>query len=124
MPRHLKIVAWAFIFVGLLALVQTIYTLLKQPVVNINFLIVFIFVGFGLLKKRPLWRTFAISCSIVVLIILIANIIFVATGQKSLTGLPTGILVTFWAQSVIGIAASAYALWALQSSEVRAVFDK
>lgn len=124
MPKHLKIVGWAFVFVGFLALIQTLYTLLNKPMVNINFLIVFIFVGFGLLKKKPLWRTFALSCSVVVLVFMAGNLIFVISGQKSLSGLPTDMQITFWVQTVLGIAASAYALWALQCKEVRDIFEK
>ena len=122
MPRHLKIVGWAFVFVGFMALIQTLYTLLNRPMVNIDFLIVFLFVGFGLLKKKPLWRTFALSCSMVVLVLLVGNLLLILFGQKNLGQAPAGVIVTFWVKTILGVAASTYALWALQTKEVVAAF--
>lgn len=124
LPKPLRIVAWAFVFVGFLALVQTLHSLFREPMLNINFLVVFIFVGFGLLKRKPLWRSFAISCSLVVLILLCGNLLLVLFGTKSLQGLPTLSQIFFWAQTLLGIACSGYALWALQNSDVRRIFEK
>ncbi|WOO43380.1 hypothetical protein [Rubellicoccus peritrichatus] len=123
LPKHLKIVSWAFIFLGFLALIETIYSLLNSPVFYINFFIVFIFVGFALIKKKELWRKFAISCSAVVLIFMIGNVLIVLSGKKTLSDLSAEIQITFWIQAILGIGASAYALWALQSKEVRKAFE-
>lgn len=122
-PKHLKIVGWSFIFVGFLALIETLYQLFNAPVVIPNFLLVFIFVGFGLLKRKKLWRSFAISCSFVVLIFTIGNVFLILSGKKSLENAPMDVQIILWIQLVLGIAVSAYALWALQSKPVRAVFE-
>lgn len=124
LPKHLTYVSWAFIFLGFLALIETLYSLFNRPVLYINFFIVFIFVGFALMKKKELWRKFAISCSAVVLIFMVGNVVIVMSGRKSLEGLPVDIQATFWIQAILGIGASVYALWALQSKEVHTVFEK
>ncbi len=123
LPKQLKIVGWAFIFVGFLALIGTLYTLFNTPMVNINFLMVFIFIGYGLLKRRSLARNFAIACSFVVLIFTLGDLIVVLSGQKSISGLEVAQQISFWAQTILGLAVSGYALWALQSKAVRDAFE-
>lgn len=123
LPKQLKIVGWIFVFIGWLALIQTLYTMFSTPPVNINFLIVFIFVGFGLLKRRQRWRSFANACSLVVLIFYLGNLLLVVTGKIDLTQKPMPIQVEFWVTTTLALAASGYALWALQSKEVREAFE-
>lgn len=123
LPKHLKIVGWFFIFVGFLALIHTLYLYFNTPTPYPNFLLVFIFVGFGLLKCKPMWRSFALACSGVMLVFTLGNIFIVLSGHKSLQGVPDTVLIMFWVQALLGVAVSAYALWALQTKEVKRAFN-
>lgn len=123
-PRnHLQYVSWAFIFIGALALIQTAQSFVNDPTPVPDFLIVFIIVGWGLLKRKSLWRTFALSCSYVFFIFTLGNVLMIITGNKSLAMLPTFDIVMFWVRSILMLAAGGYAIWALQTKSVREQFD-
>lgn len=121
-PNHLMYVAWAFIFIGVLALVQTIQSFVNDPTPVPDFLMIFIVVGWGLLKRKPYWRTFALSCAYVFVIFTAGNIAMILTGAKSLEMLETLELVMFWVRSALMIGAGVYAIWALQTKSVRSQF--
>ncbi|MBK1857437.1 hypothetical protein [Cerasicoccus arenae] len=121
--NHLVCVAWAFIFIGALALVQTIQSFINEPLAVPNFLMVFIVVGWGLLKRKPLWRTFALSCAYVFFIFTVGKILIVVKSPDGMEGAPLFSVVMFWAISVLMIAGGGYAIWALQTKAVRSQFD-
>jgi len=120
--NHLNYVAWAFMFIGALALIQTVQSFVNDPTPVPDFLMVFIVVGWGLLKRKAYWRTFALSCAYVFVIFTIGNLVMIFTGSKSLDQLGTLDLVLFWVRCVAMIGAGVYAVWALQISSVRKEF--
>ncbi len=121
--NHLLYVAWAFIFIGALALVQTVQQFVNNPAPIPNFLVIFIIVGWGLLKRKTLWRSFALSCAYVFIIFTLGNIAMILSGAKSLVQLEGFDLFMFWIQSLLMILAGGYAIWALQTKSVRDQFE-
>ena len=58
-PVSLKAVAWLFILGGISSLIEVIVSL-NYGTVNFNFGVLGIFIGLGLFKLRPGWRTWAL----------------------------------------------------------------
>lgn len=58
-PTDLKVVAWLFIGFGIVAAVGMVVQL-TQKRLNVNFSVLGIFIGWGLLRLRPYWRTWAL----------------------------------------------------------------
>ncbi len=58
-PTCLKVVAYLFIICGVLAVIEIIVSLMNNHI-NINLGVLGIFIGFGLLKFKAGWRTFAL----------------------------------------------------------------
>lgn len=123
LPTHLVIVSCAFLFIGLMALLQTLNSLFNSPRPTIDFFIIFILIGYGLLRRNDLARSFAIACSMVTLIFQVAAVVLILIGKR-VAGVETGQAIIFWVYTALTIAASGYALWALQSSAVRNLFLK
>lgn len=121
-PNHLLYVAWAFIFIGLLALIQTVQSFINDPTPVPDFLMIFAVVGWGLLKRKPLWRTFALSCAYVFFIFTLGNLVMIFTSVKSLENLVLIDKIMFWVRSILMLGAGGYAIWALQTSSVRDQF--
>lgn len=121
---HLLYVAWAFIFIGALALVQTLQAFLTSPTPVPNFLMVFILVGLGLLRRKSIARTFAMSCAYVIIIFYAGNLFMVISGRLPLPEMGPFEVILFWAIRILAIAASGYALWALQTHKVKEQFEK
>ncbi|WP_269537850.1 hypothetical protein [Cerasicoccus fimbriatus] len=120
--NHLVYVAWAFIFIGALALIQTVQAFIYEPLAAPNFLMVFLVVGWGLLKRKAMWRTFALSCAYVFVIFTAGKIIMVLRTPDALSGASTPQLIMFWLISILMVIGGGYAIWALQTKDVRAQF--
>lgn len=120
--NHLNYVAWAFMFIGAMALIETVQQFINQPAPVPDFLLIFIVVGWGLLKRKAYWRTFALSCAYVFVIFSLGNLAMIFSGVKSLDSLNTLEQVFFWVRTVAMIAAGVYAVWALQTKSVRDQF--
>ena len=58
-PTSLKVVAWLFILGGICSAIEVIVSIMHNHV-NINFGVLGIFIGRGLLRLRPGWRTCAL----------------------------------------------------------------
>lgn len=58
-PTPLKVVAWLFIIGGIWAVIEVLVAL-TQSRISINFGVLGLFIGPGLLKLRPGWRTCAL----------------------------------------------------------------
>ena len=58
-PTSLKVVAWLFILGGICSAIEVIVSLIHAHV-NINFGVLGLFIGPGLLRLRPGWRTCAL----------------------------------------------------------------
>jgi hypothetical protein len=87
LPLSLKIVAWLFIVWGSLAAIEVVLSLVRGKLF-LNFNVVGIFVGRGLLELRPGWRT----CALVILWIF--AIPFVALAVRA--GLGFGVVPVKW----------------------------
>ena len=61
-PRSLKVVAWVFVAFGVLAVIDLVTSLMSGNI-SLNFGVLWIFVGRGLLRVSPGWRT----CGLVLL---------------------------------------------------------
>lgn len=120
--NHLLIVSWAFIFIGFLAIIRTVDSLMHSTRPTIDFLIIFALVGYGLLRHNALARSFAIACCWVTLIFQIAAIALVLTGKRTAGADGSTSQILFWLTAVFVVVASIYALWALQNRSVRALF--
>ncbi|WP_309399200.1 hypothetical protein [Cerasicoccus maritimus] len=120
--NHLTYVAWAFIFIGVLALIQTIESFVNEPLAAPNFLMVFLVVGWGLLKRKAMWRTFALSCAYVFVIFTAGKIFMILKTPDALSGATTTQLLMFWLLSALMLIAGGYAIWALQTKAVRDQF--
>ncbi|WP_309386184.1 hypothetical protein [Cerasicoccus frondis] len=120
--NHLTYVAWAFIFIGTLALIQTVQSFVNEPLAAPNFLMVFLVVGWGLLKRKALWRTFALSCSYVFFIFTLGKLFMVIRTPDALSGAPLSQLIMFWLISALMLIGGGYAIWALQTKSVREQF--
>ncbi len=66
-PVSLKVVAWIFIIGGVLACIEIVVALMSEHI-NINFGILGLFIGPGLLKLRRGWRTCALVYLVIALI--------------------------------------------------------
>jgi len=119
---HLLYVAWAFVFMGALALIQTVQSFLSSPTPVPNFLMIFIVVGYGLMRRHNLARQFAISCAYVMIVIYVGNLFFIMSGRLNLPPMDWFQTLAYWLMRFLAIAASAYALWALQKKAVRDEF--
>lgn len=119
---HLLIVSWAFIVIGLLALIRTMDSLFHSSRPSIDFLLVFLLIGIGLLRRSAQARTFAIICCAVQLIFNIAALTLLVAGKKSLSAAGSGSQVLFWITTITSIAACAYGLWVLQIRTARSKF--
>ncbi|MGE9297411.1 MAG: hypothetical protein ACQKBV_14100 [Puniceicoccales bacterium] len=122
--NHLLYVAWAFIFIGALALIQTVQAFLMSPTPVPNFLMVFLVVGYGLLRRKNMARVFAVSCAYVMIIIYAGNLFFVFSGRLPLPPMTMFDTIAFWVIRILAITASGYALWALQLRRVREQFNE
>ena len=67
-PTSLIVVAWLFIIGGTHSLIEMLYSLTTNHI-NINFSVINIFAGIGLLKLRSGWRTYSLVVTWLVLII-------------------------------------------------------
>lgn len=121
LPTHLLIVSAAFLLIGLLALLQTVNSLFASSRPTIDFFVVFILIGIGLLRNNSQARSYAIICSAVTLVFQIAAVVLVFIGKR-IAGAQTSEALMFWSYAALTLAASGYALWALQSPSVRRSF--
>jgi len=120
--NHLLYVAWAFIFIGALALIQTVQAFLTSPTPVPNFLMVFLIVGYGLMRRNNIARLFAISCAYVMIIFYAGNLTMIISGRLALPEMGWLPTILFWLIRGLAITASGYALWALQLRTVRNEF--
>jgi len=127
-PVSLKVVAWIFIIGGVLACIEIVVALLHEHI-NINFGVLGLFIGPGLLKLRRGWRT----CALVYLVIALIAIPIITL--LSLGAPASGFHISVFGQPlsrapmelvlVIAIGAfllGVWALWVLTRPEIRALF--
>lgn len=123
-PRHLLIISWIFIFIGALALVRTIDSILHAPRPTIDFFMVFALVGAGLLRRNALARSFAIALCMVTLVFQIVVVTAVILGKRAVGTEDFSSQFLFWLSVALTILASVYGLWALQNSKANAFFKR
>ncbi|MEO0794777.1 MAG: hypothetical protein AAFX93_06430 [Verrucomicrobiota bacterium] len=119
---HLSYVAWAFYFIGGMALLQTIHNLFYSPLPVPNFLMAFLAVGWGLKRRISLWRSAALSCSYVMVVFYGGNLLVVLFGNKALPTMSIVDVVLFWGINFFTVIINGYAIWALQLKSVRNQF--
>lgn len=122
LPTHLLIVACAFLLIGAIALWQSINSLFYSSRPVIDFFVVFILIGAGLLRGNEQSRGYALACSLVMLVFQIAAVVLIILGKRT-AGAQTSAALFFWFNTGLTIAASGYALWVLQSAPVRRIFN-
>src|SRR5438128_6680105 len=61
LPTSLKVVAWVFLIFGILSAIEIISSLVAGKL-SLNFGVLGIFIGRGLLRLSPGWRTVALIC--------------------------------------------------------------
>ncbi len=120
LPQSVKLLAWAFILLGVLAIIQTAKSLFEDPVPSINLLVVAFFLGTGLLRHTKKARTRAIYCAFIIVAFYSIGILIQITGERPLGGLFTQM--TFWSISVLAIVAGIYAIYVLNRPSVAKSF--
>lgn len=127
-PMSLKVVGWLFIISGICAVIEVVVCLMNKHI-NINFGVLGLFIGPGLLKLRRGWRTCALVFLWIGLIgIPIVALIFLAAPASQLTfrvfGQPVSRIPTELAL-LFAIGAFLLVLWqyrVLTGRKVRALF--
>ena len=127
-PVSLKVVAWFFIVGGVLACIEIVVALMSGHI-NINFGILGLFIGPGLLKLRRGWRT----CALVYLVVALIAIPIITV--LSLGAPASGFHISVFGQPlsrapmelVLVIATGAFllsvwVLWVLTRPQIRALF--
>lgn len=126
LPQQLVILAGVFMALGALALGQTIYSFFTLDGREIDFMILFLAAGYGLIKLKPYWRLFTLTISVFVLIFTLAPLIIalVSWSRPYPQGLPVGTQVIFWVKTIVSIGASGWALFVLQQPKVASLFKR
>ncbi|QYY37029.1 hypothetical protein [Ruficoccus sp. ZRK36] len=126
LPKELTILAGILIALGALALVRTVISLTMQGGHNVDFLILMLLAGYGLLRLKPYWRLFTLTISVFVLVFTAMPLIFALLrwSQPYPPGQTVGFQVYFWFVTVMGIGASAWALYVLNKPSIARLFTK
>jgi len=131
----LKVVAWVFIAQGIFAALEIISQLLVRQI-SINLGIIAIFIGIGLLKLTPGWRTVALVylwIGFILIPVFSGLLVFAAVAGGNLTFKLFGVAVAqpgpLFLAIFIAVIAAVYALmiWqyrVLRDSGIRALFQK
>lgn len=126
-PLSLKIVAWLFIIGGCFAVIEVITGLLRGHI-NINFGVLGIFIGIGLLKLKNGWRVcaliFLLFTLILMPIIVVIMLSMSGNAQFNVFGQPAGEIpkgfVVLFALPVYLL--TAWQFYVLTRPELRALF--
>lgn len=112
-PPSLRVLAWLFLVLGMLALFTTVNSFLSgRP--NLDFNIIFMVVGYGLLQKKELWRKFALALSFVVFTFYTSWLFFTLSGIRPLPeSLPTRDVVIYYTFSILASLTCVWAMWVL-----------
>ncbi len=126
LPRSLTVVAALFIFDGALAVLEIVLALLGGRI-DLNFGVLGIPIGWGLLHLSSGWRSLALLfLGIAVVGIPIIALLFLGAGPVtfSLFGFAAGNAPKELALAVAALAAlSAWQLWVLTRPDIRALFE-
>ena len=125
-PKRPKGVFWlamAYIGLGLLSVFETIsvFVTANMPVPSINFLMVFIIIGIGLLRGSRLARQFAVGCGLLVSLFYIGAIIFHLQLTRNLDLLMD---VIFWLVSGTAVAAGLFSVFILNTEKANDFFHR
>lgn len=121
-PTGLTILAQTLVVLGGIACVESINSFLRASVPSINFLVIFVFIGLGLLNRHPLSRSLAFYSALGVFIFYLSSLLF-RTMIVQQGGVPPGFEgFLFWLTTVTAIGASGWALYTLNRPSVRRLF--
>lgn len=126
LPKELTILAGVLMAIGAFALVQTIISLVTLSAVNVDFKILLLVAGIGLIRLKPYWRLFTQTISVFVLFFSAMPLIIalVRWAPPYPPGLPMGVQVYFWFITVLSIAACGWALYVLKKPSVSKLFTR
>lgn len=118
-PQELKILAFSYLGLGVLALIQSLHSFFSADVPSINFLVIFLIIGLGLLRSHPLARSIAFYCALLVFAFYLACIVF-----KFFVDHPTNVIdsILFWIISTCAVGASGWAIFLLNRADVVRLF--
>lgn len=128
LPRSLTVVAALFVLSGVLALVEIVLALLSGRI-DLNFGVLGVPIGWGLLHLSPGWRTLAVVFLLIAVVGLpiIALLFLGASGPVTVTlfGWSVGSASKELALvvSALAFAMSAWQLWVLMRPDIRALFE-
>jgi hypothetical protein len=126
-PLSLKIVAWLLILDGVRAAIETLLDL-SHGRVFIQFDFVDIFVGWGLLRLRPGWRTFALVIAWLNLLAALVAALFLATHSGTMKFVILGRFHWSFTNGVLSLliipffAFFIWEIWVLMRPDVRQLF--
>ena len=126
LPKELTILAGILMALGALALVRTIISLTVQNGHNVDFLILLLVAGYGLIRLKPYWRLFTQTISVFVLIFTSMPLIFalIKWAPPYPPGQPIGAIIYFWLVTIVGIGACGWALYVLNKPSISKLFTK
>ncbi|MBC2594498.1 hypothetical protein H5P28_09535 [Ruficoccus amylovorans] len=126
LPKELTILAGVLMALGAFALVQAIISIVNQNGANINFMVLLLLAGFGLIRLKPYWRLFTLTISIVTLIFVAAPLVIalIRWAPPYGQGQSMGFIVSFWITTVVGLGACGWALYVLNKPSIARLFTK
>ncbi len=126
LPKELTILSGVLMALGALALVQSIISVFNQSGATINFMVLLLLAGFGLIRLKPYWRLFTLTISIVTLIFVSVPLLLalIRWAPPYGPGQPLGFIISFWVTSIVGIGACGYALYVLNKPSVTKLFTR
>lgn len=126
LPQELVILAGVLIALGAIALGQTLYSFFAGDARNINFMILFLAAGYGLMKQRAYWRLFTMTISVFVLIFKLAPLLIalISWSKPYPQGLPVGSQILFWVVTIAAIGVSGWSLFVLQKPSIVRLFQR
>ena len=123
LPRQIVYLAWAFLFFGTLALADTITSLIGAQQPRINFILIFVLIGLGLIKRKAYWRDLALICCVIAALFYGIHLLTILFG---LTPLPEDTFprILTIVQSLLTVGISGWAIWVLTRKENQQLFEK
>lgn len=120
-PKSLTILAQTLIAVGGLAVIETFRSFLRASVPSINFLVIFVLIGFGLLRRQPMSRSLAFYTAGGVFVFYLMSIIYRVFGPNAQVDQLSGFF--FWLTSVSATVVSGWAVYTLNRPSVVRLFN-
>ncbi|MDP0497412.1 MAG: hypothetical protein Q7Q73_14515 [Verrucomicrobiota bacterium JB024] len=126
LPKELTILAGILMAIGAFALVQTIVSLVTLSGLNVDFKILLLVAGYGLIRLKPYWRLFTQTISVFVLVFSAMPLIIAAVRWTPPypPGLPVGTQIYFWFITILSIGACGWALYVLKKPSVSKLFTR